>query len=468
MNLCCNIKYSFVAAKRKLCYISPSNLGNYKKSRASLCSYINIKKTLIIILIFLISQAVILAADETSKLSLLPAIKEAIANNPELKMISKKLESSKIKASKMGVLDEPRFGIGFLNLPVSSFSFGEMDETMKEFKFMQMFPFPGKLSLREQVGIFESDIVNEEYRQKKNEIMYKVKTSYYELYLVLKSVEIVKKNKDLLGEIIKIANAKYLSSDGLQGDVLRAQVEFAQMMNELIMLEQKRKTAEAQINTLLFRNTEISISGVEEVTKIKSELTFGTIKQTAIENSPLLKLSDFNLKRNEIAHSLAKKEYFPDFDLGVAYSQRDSAIDGTKRNDMFSIMLAVNLPFLWGPKSYEVDSTKIEIDEAQANYDSIKNEIFYMIKDILSEIEKADRMLNLFETGILPQAKQVLEITKANYQSGKVDFLALLDAQRTLYKYEVENYNIIVEYEKNLATLEFIAGKNIGGKDDKF
>ena len=180
-----------------------------------------------------------------------------------------------------------------------------------------------------------------------------------------------------------------------------------------------------------------------------------------LENSPLLKLANLMIIRNESMRSLAEKEYFPDFDLGLAYGQRDPMIDGTKRNDMVSFMLTVNLPFLWGKKGYEVDSSKTEIEEAKSNYDSMKNEIFFMLSDLLAEIEKDKKMLNLFETGILPQAKQALETTKANYESNKVDFLALLDTQITLYKFEIEYYNILTEYEKNLADIEFVVGRQL-------
>ena len=415
----------------------------------------------VLLLILILYQQVTFAEDKQTILTLDSALKTAIENNPEIKTLKNKFESYKIKAKKEGVLDEPKFGIGFLNLPSTNFSLREMDETMKEFKLMQSLPFFGKLSLREEVATIEARMTEEEYNEKRNEIVSKVKKTYYEFFLIIKSTEITEKNKMLLEEIVRITDAKYSSGSGLQSDVLRAQVELAKMKNELIMLEQKKKTSEARINSLLFREIDTQIGNIEELKNKEFNKDLTELQNITIENKPVLKLANLMVKKNETVLNLSKKEYLPDFDLGVSYGQRDSKMDGTKRNDMFSLMLTINLPFLWGKRGYEVDISKIEIESAKSNYDSMKNEIFFMIRDLLSEIEKDKRMINLFETGILPVAKQALKTTRANYESNKVDFLALLETQMILYKYEIEYLNILVEYEKNLAELEFVIGRSL-------
>lgn len=442
-----------------------------KRSSLWMNMYIKIPLLLLVLILY---QEIIFAEDkqtaldstslttlDSTTLTLDSALKTAIENNPEIKQSKSKFESYKIKATQQGVLDEPKFGIGLLNLPANSFSLRDMDETMKEFKLMQMFPFFGKLSLKEEVATIEAKMIEEEYNEKRNEITSKVKKTYYEFFLIIKSIEITEKNKLLLEEIVRITDAKYSSGTGLQSDVLRAQLELAKMKNELIMLEQKRKTAEAKLNSLLFRKIDTSISNIEELKNKEFNKDLTELQNITIENKPVLKLANLMVKKNETALNLAKKEYFPDFDLGVSYGQRDSRMDGTERNDMVSLMLTINLPFLWGKRGYEVESTQIEIEEAKSNYDSMKNEVFFMIRDISVEIEKDKKMINLFETGILPLAKQAFKTTRANYESNKVDFLALLETQMILYKYEIEYLNILVEYEKNLAELEFVIGRSL-------
>jgi outer membrane protein TolC len=45
------------------------------------------------------------------------------------------------------------------------------------------------------------------------------------------------------------------------------------------------------------------------------------------------------------------------------------------------------------------------------------------------------------------------------YRVNKADFMTLLDSQMTLYKYELEYHQALTEYEKNVANLGAIIGR---------
>ena len=88
-----------------------------------------------------------------------------------------------------------------------------------------------------------------------------------------------------------------------------------------------------------------------------------------------------------------------------------------------------------------------------------QNEILYGLDDVIREIERNSELLELFQTGILPQAEQSLRSAEAAYQVDKIDFLTLLNNQMTLHNYEVEYYRVLTNYQKSLADLEVILGE---------
>jgi outer membrane protein TolC len=165
------------------------------------------------------------------------------------------------------------------------------------------------------------------------------------------------------------------------------------------------------------------------------------------------------IEKNKLSYSLAKKEYYPDFDVTVSYGQRQDR-DSLKRADMVSASVTVPLP-LWhkDKQDRKVVEAQFNINAAQAEHDAAKNEIFYRIKDIVAKEEKQNALLDLYKTGIIPQARQSLNSAIAGYQVNKVDFLTLVDNRLTLYNYEIFYHQTLADYEKNLSELEEVTGE---------
>ena len=143
-------------------------------------------------------------------------------------------------------------GFGIINLP-TNFSFRDEDMTMKEISISQKFPFPGKRPLMREMAEKEAEAVSTEIEDKANRIIKEVKTAYFELSHVYRAREVTQRNKQILETLAKIAETRYATGEGIQQDVLKAHVEISRMVDELIMLDQKRVALEAKLCSLLNR-----------------------------------------------------------------------------------------------------------------------------------------------------------------------------------------------------------------------
>jgi outer membrane protein TolC len=83
-----------------------------------------------------------------------------------------------------------------------------------------------------------------------------------------------------------------------------------------------------------------------------------------------------------------------------------------------------------------------------------------------SMIERGERQVALYKTGILPQASLQVESALSAYRVNKVDFMTLLDSRMTVYRYELEYQQALTGYEKNVASLEAIVGKRFFTKEE--
>ncbi len=406
-----------------------------------------------------------LAQSDMPRLNIDQLIEEALQNNPEILATKKKWEVFKEKVPQAFALEDPMFGFGITNLP-TNFSFRGEDMTMKELSLSQRFPFPGKRPLMKEMAEKEAESVFTEIQGKVHQIIRDVKTAYYDLSHVYRTTEVTQRNKEILENFAKIAETRYAVGEGIQQDVLKAHVEVSKMVDELIMLGQRKRALEAKLNALLNRPPERPMGEPEEVTLRKFLFTIEELQKMALEMSPTLKGMKKMIEAKEKAYALAKKDYYPDFNFRFAYGQRDNGPE-MKRRDMLTGMMEVNIPIFYKSKQdRKVAEAKADIQVIEAQYHAMKNEILFMIADMGSMIQRVERQLDLYKTGIIPQVNLQISSAMSAYRVNKADFMTLLDSRMTLYKYELEYHLALTEYEKNVANLGAVVGKRFSQKEE--
>lgn len=393
-----------------------------------------------------------------TRLNLDQLVEEALDNNPEILAAKKRGEVFRERVPQASALEDPMLGFGIVNLP-TNFSFREEDMTMKEISISQKLPFPGKRPLMKEMAEKEAEAVSTEIEDKTNRIIKEVKTVYFEISHVYRAREVTLRNKQIFETLAKIAETRYATGEGIQQDVLKAHVEIFRMADELIMLDQKRAALEAKLHSLLNRTGGVSTGEPEELIFKRFPFTLEEFQNTALDSNPTLKAMKMMIEAKEKAHGLAKLDYYPDFTFKFAYGQRDNSPEMARR-DMLTGMVEMNVPIFYESKQgRKVAETLADIQTFQAQYRAMKNEIFYMIASMASMLQRTERQLELYKTGIIPQASIQVKSALSAYAVNKIDFMTLLDSQMTLYRYELEYHEALTEYEKNLSSLEAAVGK---------
>lgn len=416
----------------------------------------------LILLLFLIcfiptpSQAL---ADET--LNLEAIIEEALENNPELNAARHNIEALGQRPDQAASLPNPMVSVGIMNIPLDSFDLDQEGMTQKTIGVMQSFPYPGKLALKREIA--EKDLLRgkEGLEALKLVVVKEIKSAYYSLFFVNKSIEITERNKSLLTEFVRIAETKYSVGSGVQQDVLKAQVELSKLLDKLIILKEKRKTLKARLNYLMNRMPQEPLGDPGDVQLTPFDLSVDELQESAEKGHPVLKNILASIEKRKSAHLLAKKEYYPDFNVSVQYGQREDGA-GMNRADFASAMLQMKVP-LWHKtkEDRKVLEAAARTKQAEKNYETVRSRLFFRIKKLKEEMERDYEQALLFREGIIPQATASLDSAVAGYQVNKVDFLTLLNNQITLFNYEIEYYRTVTGHETKLAEMEEAVGVSI-------
>jgi outer membrane protein TolC len=102
-----------------------------------------------------------------------------------------------------------------------------------------------------------------------------------------------------------------------------------------------------------------------------------------------------------------------------------------------------------------------ERQAARANLAAMKNLALFEVKEMSVKIEAAMKSIRIYRDGLLPQAEQSFQAAAAAYQTGGVNFMTLLDAQRTIRDVRMGYYKALVDYEQSRADLERAVGKEL-------
>ena len=394
-----------------------------------------------------------IAAD---KLDLSELLERARQNNPELIALREAASSIEAGARAEGRLDDPTLKIELEDLSTKRpLEAGPGNAMMTRYTISQMFPFPGKLSLKERMAGKEALAARAGISSRELEVAAMIKEAYFEYAFLDESIRITREIKELFSSASDIAGTMYSTGQVSQQDVIKLNVEQAMMTDELIMLEAKKNVAAAGIKSLVNMDQSEELMGVAELPKERASFDERKLTDAALVSTPDIAMLRAETEGSELGVALAEKNYYPDFMVGVAPIQRDG------RFDSYDLMFQVNIPIWRGKYESLIDSAKARARAAHSRLEAGKNRTALEVKGAVIDVEASLRQIELFETSLVPQAELSYESALRNYRTGRLDLLMLLETGRDLRKTRTDYLKAIFEYNVRLANLERASGVDL-------
>lgn len=397
---------------------------------------------------FFVTIVLLCSIAEASMLSVESAVKSAVANNPEITAAKNSLDAAKAKVPQMIALADPKIGLEYDQIPSGS---RNLEDGMKMYTVEQMVMFPGKIYADYSMAVKTADLNDALYRAKLLEISSQVKSAYYDLYFIDRSIVTMREVGDLFLRIKKSAQAKYAVGAVMQMDVLQANIEYQLINNELLTMAQERGIKEARLKVLLNRSDGSPIEVDQNFALPETVGSVEVLVGAALEKRPELLAMKAEYEMKDAAHLKSKMEFFPDTMLGAK----------KRVGDGWDAMLSFSVPLYFWKQSYNISSVGLESEAAEAAYNNMKNMTVWEVKEDFVKADAALRTFSLYKEKIIPQSEQALKVALRAYQGGKADFQALLLAERMVKEAKLKLYENQASYGKALAELERIIGKEV-------
>ncbi len=384
----------------------------------------------------------------------------AALNNPGLEAAFNRWKAALERVPQVKALPDPRFTYLYYIQEVET----RVGPQRQGFSIAQVFPWFGKLNLRGDVAAEAANATRKRYDAAKLKLFFEVKDAYYEYYYLAKSVAVTKENINLVKHLESVARSRYKAAVGSHPDVIRAQVETGKLEDRYQTLLDLRQPIVARLNAALNRPVEADIPWPSEIeVKDAHVVDKELLTELTVEN-PELKALDFEIDRNKHVIELARKDYYPDINLGLNFIDTDASSLGNPPDngkDPVVAMISLNLP-LWREK-YDAG-----VWEARARYYAAKqdraektNSLSSELKLALYRFRDAKRKIDLYGDALLPKARESLKVTESDFRGAAGNFTDLIDAQRILLEFALAYERALADYAQSLAKLEMLVGREM-------
>ena len=272
------------------------------------------------------------------------------------------------------------------------------------------------------------------------------------------SLTVARENLDLLERLERIARLRYANGLAAQQDVIRAQAEQTMLRSDLALLEGESAQSSARIRSLLGRppiNVKLRPPEKLRPPLAPEKLDFVALEARLLDNNPQLAAEHARVASADKSRELVYKNRYPDFSVGI------SPIQTRNRVSEWELMFEINIPLQQDSRRAQERESELMLDAARLRREATLNQSLADLSESLAGMEAARRVENLAGATLLPQAQLTLQAALAGYETGKVDFATVLEAQRQIRKARLDIVKARGDQQMRRAEIERLIGEEL-------
>ncbi|QDT66646.1 TolC family protein [Calycomorphotria hydatis] len=385
----------------------------------------------------------------------------AIRQNPLLAKLYQRFQASSNHAQYADKLPDPKFGANVFGNPLETASGSQK----ANFNISQAIPWLGRLSAEQQQAFFEAHAARADYATARLDVVTKLRVEWYRLYVIEKQIETITANQQLLQSLIDVANARISTGNATQGDVLAGTLEFSRLEERLLKSYQRRTAVVANINRLLARPSDTPVTIPQEILPEVIGQSEEDLFQIAVASQPEIEAARLMTHASRWGIEIARLKKRPEFMISANYfltdDNRPASTVVDVGEDPWAIGAQVSIP-IW-KKKYEAIRHEAgwKYLAQQSSLQEMLDRYEAAIADAYSEAERAFETVTLYESTIIPQAKQTLTADQDAYSNGAVEFDRVIRDYQSLLNSEIGYYQAVGELSIANARLQQLAGRNV-------
>jgi len=261
-----------------------------------------------------------------------------------------------------------------------------------------------------------------------------------------------------------VVTERYQTNAAQYNDLIRIQIEIEGLSDRLKTQQESAPPISAAMNALLSRPVGQTLPFAPTLPDLHlpDDWSHAELLGKVASRHPDLKVLDRQVAADRVSVALAKKNYYPDFQVGLDWINTGKSISSTtpeNGKDPIILSVGVKLPIqrkkyraIERAKAFQVTASEKQREDTQAHLQaSLKHGMF--------QLDDANRKIILYRDQIIPKAEESLNVTMSGFQTGDASYLDLINAEKVLLEFQL-SFNLAESNRlKAMAAMEAALGE---------
>ena len=396
----------------------------------------------------------ILHAQSTKSLSLQEAIDLGIANSKNLKLSQNKINESiaRLAIVKDNVL--PTANASFLynhaEIPTNTLSIGggnpiylpnRADAFVGTAAVQEVIYAGGKYKYAQESTKILKDVAKLDADKNKEDVSYAIINTYFSLFKVIQSKKVVAQNLESIASQLKQAQRFFEQGIVTKNDVLRFQLQQANVKLTALEIENNRKIINYNLDILLGLPEETEIAIAENDVPLQTVLPLNTYISSAFTNRQELQQLDLQNKVADYNIKTTKANTRPTIGVGANLYYINPSGNFIPPSNQFIMPVTVgatvswNVASLWNNKN-KVAEAKIQQQEVGVQKDILTDQVKTELNKNYQNYQLAIKRIDVLEASIA-QATENDRLLASKYKNNIASVTDRIDAETLLYQAKI-------------------------------
>jgi cobalt-zinc-cadmium efflux system outer membrane protein len=312
----------------------------------------------------------------------------------------------------------------------------------------------GRLGAAGSAAAKEREVAALRYVWRRREILSGVKHAFWSLLASRRAAELARETRDLARTFHEVTTQRFAAQAIPEMELLRSAVNLAKTENDVKLAEKEADVALKKLHTLMGQ-PDLAVDRFTGTLGTRFELpALETLREEVAKGHPLLEAAAKEQEAARLRLEAIRRERIPDPELqfSVGRDPDDHTIlEGS---------LAVPLP-LFNRNQGRIAAAEIQVRKAADELQSARNDLMLRLTETWRTFGVTQERVATYRDEILPKAEKAVAQTNEAYGLGKLPYLDVLDAQRTLAEARIAYVAALSELNVTAADLERLIGTRL-------
>lgn len=384
-------------------------------------------------------------------------LERARRTNADLLRARSEYEAALNRIPQAGSLPDPRIELEYMG--------NQFAGSAQSVRLAQSFPWPGTRAQRRSAASLQARAYWHEIQQMELQLVTQIRTLIVEHSFLAQQIELIGSNQDLYQKQEAFLEQTVRTGGGVS-DLLRVEMEAGLLADDVHRLREEQKRLAASLAAWIGDSDPMPMR--EPLVKLSDTLEFtpsGHSEEHLRTHNPILQALASRIEAAEAGVQLARLETRPEWMVGAGYRYAlDPAMSMPGRREFMDegvVMLSVSIP-LWRAKNRgirEEAASRVEI--ARQEHEAQERRLKAQLHILRSRERDALRRIDLFDTVLLPKARQTQDAIESAYRSGSGSLLDLFEARRRLLETETGYWRALTDLHINRIEQDALFGTEI-------